>query len=244
MPEGPSILILKESVNHFTGNKVIGVTGNTKQDKDRMLNKRIISFQSWGKHFLICFKGFYVRVHFMLFGSYRINEKKENGKIRLGLKFRKGEINFYACSVKIQEGDPANDYNMDTDVLSETWDSKAAKKAVKSDPQRMVCDVLMDQNIFSGVGNIIKNEVLYRIGVHPESRIEKIPDKLITRLVKEARKYSFQFYEWKKIFQLKKHWKIYRQKNCPVCKSKPLIKVTGEGKRKSFICKNCQVLYR
>ncbi|HRO68823.1 MAG TPA: hypothetical protein PK951_00545 [Chitinophagaceae bacterium] len=41
----------------------------------------------------------------------------------------------------------------------------------------MVCDALLDQEIFSGVGNIIKNEVLYRIRVHPESLIGDIPLK-------------------------------------------------------------------
>ena len=31
----------------------------------------------------------------------------------------------------------------------------------------MVCDALLDQTVFAGVGNIIKNEVLFRTGVHP-----------------------------------------------------------------------------
>ncbi|MER3465444.1 MAG: endonuclease, partial [Chitinophagaceae bacterium] len=39
----------------------------------------------------------------------------------------------------------------------------------------MVNDALLDQEIFSGVGNIIKNEVLYRIEVHPLSTIGALP---------------------------------------------------------------------
>ena len=48
MPEGPSIVILKEAVQSFKGQKVIGVTGNTKIEKERMNDQKIIDFKSWG----------------------------------------------------------------------------------------------------------------------------------------------------------------------------------------------------
>ena len=99
MPEGPSIVILKEQVQQFTGKKVLEVSGNSKEDIQRMDGQKITAFKSWGKHFLICFKTFTVRVHLMLFGSYRINEHKD-APARLSLKFSNGELNFYACSVK------------------------------------------------------------------------------------------------------------------------------------------------
>ena len=77
MPEGPSIVLLKELVDGFTGKAVIEVSGNSKIDQSRLLNKKITAFKSWGKHFIICFKGFSLWVHFLLFGSYRINQKKD-----------------------------------------------------------------------------------------------------------------------------------------------------------------------
>ena len=77
MPEGPSIIILKEEVQSFIGKRIVKVEGNSKLDIQRLSGKEIIDFKSWGKHFLICFKDFTVRIHFMLFGSYRINEQKE-----------------------------------------------------------------------------------------------------------------------------------------------------------------------
>src|SRR5436190_23912960 len=100
MPEGPSIVILKEEVLHFTGKKIISVSGNSKIDQSRLLNQKVIAFKSWGKHFLICFKDFTIRIHFLMFGSYTVNEKKPDRAIRLNLTFKTGEINFYSCSVK------------------------------------------------------------------------------------------------------------------------------------------------
>jgi endonuclease-8 len=240
MPEGPSIVILKESVQQFKGKKVLRVEGNTKADKERCSGKKIIDFKSWGKQFLICFDDFFVRIHLLMFGSYRINERKENTAPRLSLQFKKGELNFYTCSVKIVDGKAEEHYDWETDTMSEKWNPDRALQAVKDSGDRMVCDLLMDQNIFTGVGNIIKNEVLWRIRIHPETPAEALPLKKKKELVKEAHDYCFEFYEWKKIFELKKHWKIYRQRMCPRCNLKVHIQPTGLGKRRSFFCTNCQ----
>ncbi|MFN2440799.1 MAG: endonuclease, partial [Chitinophagaceae bacterium] len=93
-----------------------------------------------------------------------INAKKATAP-RLSLQFENGEINFYSCSVRFIE-EPLNEvYDWPADVLNEAWDAKAARKKLKAQPERLVCDALLDQSIFSGVGNIIKNEVLFRIKV-------------------------------------------------------------------------------
>ncbi len=243
MPEGPSIVLVKEAVKQFTGKKTITVSGNAKIDKERLVDKKVISFQSWGKHFIICFKGFYTRVHFLMFGSYTINEKKDRPE-RLSLTFKNGELNLYTCSVKLLEGNLSDDYDFSADVMNDAWDPLKAKKKLKEVPGKLVCDALLEQDIFSGVGNIIKNEVLYRIKVHPESVIKKIPAAKIKKLVDEARLYSFQFLEWKRAYVLKKHWLAHTKKICLRCDLPLIKKHTGVKKRRSFFCNKCQKLYK
>lgn len=243
MPEGPSIIILKEEVQSFTGKKITGVQGNSKIDQSRLLNQKIIAFKSWGKHFLICFKGFSLRIHFLMFGSYRVNEKKQDKPIRLNLTFKTGEINFYSCSIKFIEGDLDSWYDWSADVMNETWDPKKAREKLKKLPGILACDALLEQDIFAGVGNIIKNEVLYRIKVHPESLVNKIPAPKLKKLVNEARIYSFQFLEWKKKYELKKNWLAHTKKICLRCNYPIIKKYTGVKNRRNFICTNCQVLY-
>ena len=242
MPEGPSIVILKELVSSFKGKKVLEVSGNSKLDLQRMKNKKITDFRSWGKHFLICFGSFTVRIHFLLFGTYRINEKKESAP-RLSLKFSKGELNFYACSVKFIEEDLDEVYDWSGDVMSDTWDAKAAMKKLKKKPNMLACDALLDQDIFAGSGNIIKNEVLFRIYVHPESKIGAMPAAQLKALVSEARNYSFDFLEWKKQYVLKKHWLAHTKRTCPRCKIPFTKKHLGKTNRRSFFCNSCQVKY-
>ena len=242
MPEGPSIIIAKEAAQEFTGKKIISASGNSKQDIQRLAGKKILEFKSWGKHFLICFKTFTVKIHFMLFGSYRVNEGKESPP-RLSLQFKKGELNFYACSIQFIEEPLDEIYDWSADVMSDTWNPKKAIKKLIKDPELLVCDALLDQQIFSGVGNIIKNEVCYRIKVHPESHVMALPAKQLKLLVAEARNYSFDFLEWKKQYVLKKHWLAHTKKTCARCKV-PLVKrYSGKTKRRTFFCEHCQVLY-
>jgi endonuclease VIII len=242
MPEGPSIVILKEEVQSFTGKKIMKVEGNSKQDIQRLSGQKIIAFKSWGKHFLICFKTFTVKIHFMLFGSYRINEQKESAA-RLRLVFEEGEINFYACSVKFIEENLDEIYDWEADVLSDLWNPAAAKQKLKEIPDTLVCDALLNQNIFAGVGNIIKNEVLFRIFLHPENKIGDLPENKIDELIKEARNYSFDFLKWKKEYVLRKHWLAHTKTICPRCDIPFIKRHLGKTNRRSFFCTNCQVLY-
>jgi endonuclease-8 len=127
--------------------------------------------------------------------------------------------------------------------MNPSWSSAKARKKLKANPDTLVCDALLDQNIFAGVGNIIKNEVLFRIKVHPESKIGALPAPKLSALIKEATNYSFDFLEWKKQYVLKKHWLAHTKKTCPRCKIPLIKKYLGKTNRRTFFCNNCQKLY-
>lgn len=241
MPEGPSIFILKEETRQFEGHKVVAASGSANIDFDRMQGKTA-TFKTWGKNFLICFSDFTVKIHLLMFGSYLINQKKQL-QPKLSLEFSDGELNFYTCSVTLLEGDVNQYYDWTADVMNEDWDAESAKDKLDKIPKKMVCDALLEQDIFSGVGNIIKNEVLYRVKIHPESLLGKIPKAKISEIIKESVIYSFQFLDWKKKGELKKHWLAHSQKTCKRCDLPLIKKYTGVKKRRSFFCTNCQKLH-
>ena len=244
MPEGPSIIILKELVQPYKGKKILEATGNAKFDKSILVNKKIEDFKSWGKQFFICVKGANIRIHFLLFGSYSVDEQvKPDRSLRLRLRFQKGSIFFYTCAIRIIEGDLNDLYDWEADVLNDNWNPAKARKKLKLIPDTMVCDALLNQDIFAGVGNIIKNEVLYRIKLHPETLVGDIPPRKLSMLIKEARNYSFDFLTWKKAFVLKKNWLAHTKKTCKRCNLPFTKKYAGKTKRRTFFCENCQVLY-
>ena len=244
MPEGPSIVILKEEASPFLGKTIERVSGNTTIEKERLAGQRIEALRSWGKHFLIEMDvDFSLKVHFMLFGSYRINDGKSWATPRLALEFGNGILNLYACSVRFIDVPLDLMYDWKADVMSDQWDPKLALSRIRARPSMLACDALLDQDIFAGVGNIIKNEVLFRIRVHPLSTIGAMPAAKQRELVKEARQYSFDFFEWKKQYVLKKHWLAHTKRTCVRC-DVPLVKAhLGVTHRRSFWCERCQVRY-
>ena len=244
MPEGPSIVILREEAAGFAGKTVKDVAGNSRLDLSRMRGQRVRALRSWGKHFLICFDGFAMRVHFMLFGSYRINERREADP-RMSLRFARGEMNFYACSLKYIEGDLDAVYDWSADVMAPEWNPRAAHRNLREMPEALACDVLLDQDVFAGCGNIIKNEVLHRIRVHPESTVGALSARKRGELVREARDYSFDFYEWKKNYVLRKHWQVHAKTHCPRDGMRLSYRAKlGRRQRRAFWCEHCQRLYR
>jgi len=85
---------------------------------------------------------------------------------------------------------------------------------------------------------------LYRIRIHPKSKLGKLPAGKLNELVKEARNYSFDFLKWKKAYELKKHWLAHTKKTCHRCDLPIKKEYMGKTNRRTFFCANCQVLYK
>ncbi len=242
MPEGPSIVLLREEAARFKGKTVRYATGNTSVDLAALVGRRIKAVRSWGKHFLLEFSHVTLRIHLMMFGSYRVDARKDASP-RVALQFDKGEINFYACSVKLIDQPLDEVYDWRADVMSDAWDPRLARRKLKAMPEVLVCDALLDQTVFSGVGNIIKNEVLFRTGIHPGSRVGHLPPRKLTSLIRQAREYSFDFLRWKRASELKKQWQVHTKRVCPRCGGPVTKRYMGTTNRRTFFCSTCQTLY-
>ncbi|WP_300598427.1 DNA-formamidopyrimidine glycosylase family protein [Niabella sp.] len=244
MPEGPSIWLMKEALQPFAGGRIISARGNAKIEMDQLNGKKLLEIKTFGKQTFLVLDQITVRIHLLMFGSYSIGEQiKPDKSLRLALHFKKGTLFFYTCAVKLIENVMLQAIDWEADVLSAQWNAGKARKKLAQLPGMMVCDALLDQDIFAGVGNIIKNEVLFRIGVQPESLVGALPSSKLKALVAEARNYSFDFLEWKRAFVLKAHWLVHTKRSCPKC-GQPLVKkYTGKGKRRSFYCTTDQRLY-
>ena len=241
--EGPSLVILAEEAKKFVGNSVTQSTGSTKLvDVSSLRGRTLTRIRTWGKHFLFCFGKDVIKIHFLMFGSYRIDEDKPGVPPRLCLKFANGRISFYSCSIRLLEKPVSQTYDWRVDLMSRAWDGGHVLRMLTREGDTELGDLLLDQNIFAGAGNIIKNELLFRLGLHPERHLDSLSPAARRSLVGETRRYSKQFYRWKKKFVLRKHWQIYGKKLCPNCGTKILLKKTGEQNRRSFLCPICQPL--
>ncbi|XP_064304326.1 endonuclease 8-like 2 [Phalacrocorax carbo] len=192
--------------------------------------------------------GSWLRFHFGLFGSIRANEFSRANKAnkrgdwkdpipRLVLHFESGGfLVFYNCRIhwcSSPRADPASD------ILSVEFHRGRALDALRTpDP---ICHTLLNQKYFSGLGNIIKNEILYLAKIHPltQGSVLALPD--LERLLDCAVQFSAA---WLHIKLRGKglHPQIYQKEHCPLGHAvmKGTLGASGGFKRLTWWCPQCQ----
>lgn len=75
--EGPAIRVIADRIAKFKGTEVFNASGNTKIEKKRIERRIIQKISSRGKLLFIQFSDFSSKMHFLMFGSYRINEERK-----------------------------------------------------------------------------------------------------------------------------------------------------------------------
>jgi len=247
--EGPSIHLAAEQLSSFVGRRVLSVHGNSRIGIERLRRKTVRDIFAWGKHLVLQFDTFALRVHFLLWGTFAASvngtsvtgDYRRTSAPRLVMAFVNGEITIWSASVKFVEHACVRDtYDFTSDVLADEWDPRAALQKLRRHPRAEIADVLLDQSIFAGVGNIIKNEVLFRTRTNPMTRVGRVPVKTLKRIVDDARVFSFRFLELRREFALRKNLEIYGRSECPSCGGRVSRKVHGSRGRRSFFCAACQ----
>jgi endonuclease-8 len=242
MPEGPSIILAKEALRPLVGMTVAAADGYaTSVDFAMLQGTQLKSIRTWGKHLLLKFNNFTLRIHFLMFGSFSVNEPKPQRNPKLAIKFKeRTTVYFYTCAIQTIKRPLSHVYDWSADVMSDHWSTRKAIAKLKSHQNDLICDALLNQDIFSGVGNIIKNEVLFRMRIHPLNKVEDIPARRLKAIVDDTRVYSFLFLKWKRALQLKKHWEAYTKKECPRDGHSFTKIYAGQTRRRTFFCACCQ----
>lgn len=242
MPEGPSILYLKDQLQPFKGKIVKKAGGYGPMSASWIKGKKLINIEAWGKQLLLIFTNGVVKIHLGLFGDILINERKKVNR-SFYLEFAKGEINGYVVKATQLKKPLEETYDWRTDVLHPVFDKAYIKKLLKKHAGETIDNVLMDQNIFTGVGNKIRNEALYRAAIHPLSITGKIPAAKITKLINEVVAYSRIFYNQLRKKGVNDGFKVYQQKFAGDG-SEVTMKVLPKTKRKIYFSEHRQKLYK
>ncbi|XP_039386470.1 endonuclease 8-like 2 isoform X2 [Mauremys reevesii] len=164
----------------------------------------------------------WLRFHFGLFGSIRANEFSRANKAnkrgdwkdpvpRLVLHFDSGGfLVFYNCQIHWCTSpavEPASD------ILSPKFHRGQALAALRQPTS--ICYTLLDQRYFSGLGNIIKNEILYLARIHPLSQGSLLALSALESLLDHAVQFSTDWLH-KKLAGKGLHYQIYLKEKCPL----------------------------
>lgn len=189
MPEGPTIVVFAKKMQEFEGKTVTESDGYRNPYADDVTGKKLEKIDTFGKYLLLEFPDFFITVHFGMFGNFLINDTKKVNP-SFSLHFGNEVINFYVVHVKKYTGKPEDYFNEKLNPLSASYSPDAVRKLLAEKANEKIGDILMNQDLFPGTGNVIRNEVLYQAGIHPESTVGKIPDQKISELLADLQQFS------------------------------------------------------
>jgi len=256
MVESPKLRIIYNNIKKYKNKRIKLIT--KKEKYDFLHNKIINNIDFIGKHLWLYFDKGYLRIHFMMYGRITINKIYKNRNPQLSIKIGKDIINFYSSSIKYYKTEKTmleNKIGQNIiDISHKKYDIEYHKNLVISNKEKyndlLLCDFVLQQELFPGVGNILKNEALYRCRLDPFDKVKNISSENIVciidnlhRVVKKMYKLEKHIKEenfsviWKQVRE--KVFKIYFRKTCPL-NHKVKIKWCGDKDRKTYYCDICQ----
>jgi len=216
-----------------------------------VIGKRVDRAESFGKNIILKLEELAIRLHLMMYGTihlYRLDEPllKPERMVRLWLEGDR--LRLVAYNAPIVELDSYERLmsrlrvELGPDPLRSEWNPEEAARRLKASGTK-VGIALLDQRVIAGIGNILRNEILFRAGIHPERHVDDLNMEEVNRIVEEAKRLTDMFLKRKikgeRIGPILMIYNRFRQA-CINCGGPVKFYLQEPIKRKTFVCERCQ----
>jgi len=200
-----------------------------------------------GKELFIVFRTAALRLHFGMSGgveyrSCHAPRQKQWREEDLVAEFtNRMQLFLHGATAKAVSHDylKAAESRKHLDILSPIFDYTAAVTLLSAAGSKLICDVLMDQLVLPGVGNVIKVEGLFAARVNPLLPSSSLSAAQHHAVLKGLRNCAQQWYDaLRGRGQLAKA--CYGRKQCTKCQRKILVVREGSMGRLTYFCNHCQ----
>jgi endonuclease-8 len=147
---------------------------------------------SRGKHLFIRVGDASIHSHLKMDGSWKVFPvtKPSRAAHRIRIILEAGDIQAAGIDLGVLEVlDRDRDVDavahLGPDLLGDDWDPHVAAANLTADPDRPLCEALLDQRVMAGVGNVYCNELAFVTGYRPTTPVGSMKDPL--RMVQRAR---------------------------------------------------------
>ena len=179
MPEGHTIHREARDQTPMLRRKIIAVAspqGRFHEGAALLDGRRCMAIEAWGKHLFYRFAGGdTLHIHLGLFGKFRkakLPAPEPKGEVRIRMESPTHVVDCNgptACEVLDDEGVARIMARLGPDVLRDDADpEKAWTRIAKS--KAPIGQLVMDQAVIAGLGNIYRTEILWRQRIHPETQ--------------------------------------------------------------------------
>jgi endonuclease-8 len=271
MPEGDTIFRAAQTLHRvFAGRVVTGFASVlpylNRVVEDRPLKGRTIeSVAARGKHLLITFSGnLILRTHMRMNGSWHVYPAGERWKrpvrdMRILIETEAAVA--VGFNIPVAEFLTASDLTkhrqmrrLGADLLGDTFDARTVFDTMRQrrDP---IADVLLDQRVMAGIGNVFKSEILFLAEVDPFAAPAELSDAQLECVIATAREQlranilppsrtlspAFGRRTTRSLDPKEKLWVYGRGgKPCRRCGAPIQSRATGLDARLTYWCPRCQ----
>ena len=213
MPEGDSIFRAARTLHRALAGSAVtrfesAFPALNRIDQDRPIAGRTIeSVAARGKHLLMTFSGDLVlRTHMKMNGSWHIYRSGERWQrpardMRIVLETaRFVAVGFAVPVAEFLTGRELSRHKelgaLGPDLLAHrgasvsagpSFDDAEILRRIRTEGRTAIADVLLNQRVVAGIGNIFKSEVLFLTGVYPFGPARELSDETLRLIVTEAR---------------------------------------------------------
>lgn len=240
MPEGDTIFRTAQTLHRALAGKVVTrfETVLPKLERFAIKGRTIERVVAVGKHLVIEFDGgVHLHTHMRMNGSwhiYRVGQRwrRPRGDMRLVIE----TADYVAVGFNVPVADFDAVPELGPDLLGADFDAAEALRRVKEQGGEEIANVLLNQRVMAGIGNIWKSEALFRSGVDPFTRVRDLDDATLARIIANARK----------LLRASANGRVERMvysrggQMCRKCGTRIAHRAQGPDARLTYWCPRCQ----
>ena len=192
MPEGDTIYRAARTLNSALAGQVVtrfesGLAQLAQIDRDEPITGRTVErVEAAGKHLLMTFSGGLVlRTHMRMNGSWHIYRPGERWQMTpRAMRIRIDTANWVTVAFNVYVAEFVRQERLHRhrpvatlgpDLLG-NFDSALALELVRAHGNRPMHEVLLDQRVMAGIGNVYKSEILFLSRIHPDTIVHAVDD--------------------------------------------------------------------
>ena len=205
MPEGDTIFRAARTLHQALAGKVVTRFETVLpklarvDDQTPVAGRRIERVEAAGKNLIMSFSNdLILRTHMRMNGSwhiYRPGERWQRPRIDMRIVIATDDFVAVGFNIPVAEFHTArtlaraNDVRLlGPDLLGSSFDAEEILRRMRARPKSEIANVLLNQRVLAGIGNVYKSEALFIAGVNPFRTVDAIDDVTLGRIVAISRK--------------------------------------------------------
>lgn len=268
MPELPEVETVKETLKRkILNKKIINVEvmyskiieyPSKEQFKKELINQTIIDIKRKGKWLMFELNDYYLLSHLRMEGKYNIKQNEQVNKHEhiifyfddFNLRYQDtrkfGRMYLYPKN-EVYDKKPLNELGY------EPWDENLTEEYLKEKYKKLkkpIKEVLLDQSIITGIGNIYADEILFLSKINPFTKPNQLTNEELKSIIENTRKVlkeainqggtTIRTYTSSEGVhgRFQQNLLVHNKEICKICNTK--LEKVKIGGRTTYYCSKCQ----